>query len=258
MYKGFNLDLQNKKHFDDFSRFYNGFYQKQREEIRIGLKKFIDMSGNLLGEKIMKDWFPNNIRADIFISHSHQDKDLAISFAGWLKQNFKLESFIDSTVWWDANNLLKIIDNEYCKKENGYYDYNRRNYSTSHVHMMLSVSLMRMMDKCECVIFINTPKSYIPSEELNSGMTLSPWIFSEISMAKMLRIQLPERKNIVMDSLATESRDISESSPLIKHQLNIEHLPRLDVATLEKWKNQNNKQGSASLDTLYKLVSQIG
>lgn len=98
MYKGFNLDLQNKKHFDDFSGFYNDFYQKQRKEIRIGLKKFIDMSGNLLGEKIMKDWFPN-IRADIFISHSHQDEDLAISFAGWLKQNFKLESFIDSTVW---------------------------------------------------------------------------------------------------------------------------------------------------------------
>ena len=86
-------------------------------------------------------------------------------------------------------------------------------------------------------------------------MTLSPWIFSEISMAKMLRTQEPKRENIVMDSLATESRDMSESLPPFKHQLNIEHLPRLDVATLEEWKKQNNKQGGASLDTLYKLVS---
>lgn len=254
MYKGFNLDLQNKKYFDEFSRLYNDSYQEQQEEIQIELEKFIDMSGNLSGKKIMEDWFPN-IKADIFISHSHQDEDLAISFAGWLKQNFKLESFIDSTVWGNANNLLKIIDNKYCKQDDGYYNYSKRNYSTSHVHMMLSISLMKMMDKCECVIFINTPKSYIPSKELNNGITLSPWIFSEISMAKMLRIQPPERNNIAKSSLATESRDFSEALE-IEYPLNMDHLYILNVAILQKWKNQNNKQGSASLDTLYNLISQ--
>lgn len=43
-------------------------------------------------------WFPQ-IKADVFISHSHSDEKLAIIFAGWLYNAFGLTAFIDSCVW---------------------------------------------------------------------------------------------------------------------------------------------------------------
>ena len=59
------------------------------------------------------NWFPQ-IKADIFISHSHKDKGLALALAGWLEETFGLTAFIDSCVWGYANKLLKMIDDEYC------------------------------------------------------------------------------------------------------------------------------------------------
>ena len=55
------------------------------------------------------------------------------------------------------------------------YDYNKRNYSTSHVHMMLSTALTMMMDEAECVIFLNTPNALSTKDIVHK--TESPWIF---------------------------------------------------------------------------------
>lgn len=50
------------------------------------------------GVAIQDDWFPE-INADIFISHSHGDCDLANGIAGWMNEEFGLRCFIDSNVW---------------------------------------------------------------------------------------------------------------------------------------------------------------
>ena len=45
-----------------------------------------------------------------------------------------------------SNDLLRRIDENYCRHSNGIsFDYNKRNYSTSHVHMMLSIALSKML-----------------------------------------------------------------------------------------------------------------
>lgn len=67
---------------------------------------------------------------------------------------FGLEAFIDSCSWGYCDDLLNKIDKKYCydsKKKT--YDYHLRNYTTSHVHMMLSTALAEMMDNTECIIF---------------------------------------------------------------------------------------------------------
>ncbi len=43
----------------------------------------------------MDNWFPS-IKSDIFLSHSHKDEDTALKIAGYLKNNHKLEVFVDS------------------------------------------------------------------------------------------------------------------------------------------------------------------
>lgn len=52
-------------------------------------------------------WFPK-INADIFLSHSHKDEKLIIAFAGWLKDTFNLDVFIDSCIWGYSNDLQKL------------------------------------------------------------------------------------------------------------------------------------------------------
>ena len=69
----------------------------------------------LNGNKIQIDWFPQ-ISADIFISHSHDDEDLANAFAGWLYDEFKLTSFIDSNAWGYVDELLTLFNKEYSQR----------------------------------------------------------------------------------------------------------------------------------------------
>lgn len=149
MYRGYNLTdatfTQNALNYQYGKNLYEDF----QKTIRPSLESYIIDNGILDAEEIQKDWFPE-VNAHIFISHSHKDKDLAIALAGWLRYKFGLDAFIDSCVWGYANDLLKILDDEYCKHSHSdLYDYNKRNYSTSHVHMLLMAALNKMIDKTE-------------------------------------------------------------------------------------------------------------
>lgn len=74
------------------------------------------------------------------------------------------------------------------------YDYNKRNYSTSHVYMMLSMALTKMMDKAELVIFMGTENSIQPVSQTISQTTKSPWIYSELVMTNLIRKKVPNRR----------------------------------------------------------------
>lgn len=136
------------------------------------------------GKSISEEWFPTE-KYDVFLSHSHKDLEKVLAFAGWLVCTFDLKCFVDSCTWDYCDNLLKQIDDKYCKNEHSNtYSYTKRNYSTSHVHMMLSIALSKVMDLSECVMFINTPHSISVKKnfgDLQKGKnckqsTASPWI----------------------------------------------------------------------------------
>jgi hypothetical protein len=163
MYCGFELKLKDSfcnKIKQDHFKFGKCLYSSQKVLVKNTLDEFFTKDGYLNAEKMQENWFPS-LDADIFISHSHRDEELAISLAGWLNEKLNIKSvFIDSCVWGYANDLLKSIDNEYCKnKFSETYDYEKRNISTSHVHMMLSTALSKMLDNSECCFFLHTPAS---------------------------------------------------------------------------------------------------
>lgn len=271
MYQKFNLDLQknpNNQFIQNLKLNYKEsglkLFKKHRNIIKLDLEEFENMEGQLSGNQIIREWFPN-IKADIFLLHSHQDEDFVIGFAGWLYENFGLTSFIDSTVWGYTNDLLKIIDDKYSLSsgfsDSKTYNYKKRNYSTSHVHMMLSTSLMNMIDRCECIIFVNTPRSFTPSTDIkNKGITLSPWIFSEILMSEMLRIRKPSRLEISMESarVPIESRkDISESLQ-VGYDITMDHLTPLSILQLLKWESEKKYEKyerEKNLDNLYRIAT---
>jgi hypothetical protein len=160
MYRGFNLNLNwNSKNDDQFYNSGKKLFQSNEATVKETLKGFALNDGTLDGTKIQSNWFPK-VQADIFISHSHKDQKRAIALAGWLFDTYGIKAFIDSCIWGYADDLLKLIDKKHCyKKETNTFDYNLRNYSTSHVHMILSTTLTMMIDNSECLFFLNTPNS---------------------------------------------------------------------------------------------------
>ena len=50
------------------------------------------------GSTLVGEWF-KVLKSDIFISHSHNDRKLALIFAGWLKDRIGLNVFVDEMIW---------------------------------------------------------------------------------------------------------------------------------------------------------------
>ena len=257
MYRGFNLSLVKLDFGKDYFRYYKigkTSIKQSKESIEETIGSFVGVDGSLDGSKMQANWFPQ-IKADVFISHSHKDLKLAIALAGWLNETFGLTAFIDSCVWGYADDLIRLIDNKYCRKGSRLYNYEKRNYSTSHVHTMLSVALTQMIDNTECLFFLNTPNSLTPNTIIEK--TESPWIYSEIVMSRLIRENPPERMksrslNESQKPLAAERENIP-----ISYDLSVDHLTAIDVKTLLAWKydyRNSPEPEEIALDTLYKLT----
>jgi hypothetical protein len=249
MYRGFNVRLGTLSE-ENFLKG-NPQFETNKRQVKTDLQKFITLTGNLDGSMMEKEWFPN-VKADIFISHSHDDEKEAIKLAGWIKDSFNLDCFIDSCVWESGDDLIKMIDNEYCRSEGDItYNYKRRNLSTSHVHMMLSTALAKMIDRAECLFFLNTPNSVSTSEIISK--TVSPWIYSEIAISQLVRKPLKFHRDRELVKSFSESRKFA--IPIV-YDLGLKGFSGLDSEDLRnwhrKWKNGSIPKGN-SLDYLYDL-----
>lgn len=214
-------------------------------------------SGDLVASKLMSTWFPQ-VNAHVFISHSHRDNEDVLGLAGWLKDKFGLDAFVDSSAWGYADTLLKKIDKEYCYKEDTKtYDYGRRNLSTAHVHMMLTSALMRLIDSTECVFFLNTPNSTTTDKHLSEQTTESPWLYSELLITSLIRSRSRKshRKGKVIAKALREDSAALESMN-IEYEADTSHLLPLSMTDLTAWAVVNPeaaRNSAASLDTLYDL-----
>ena len=195
----------------------------------------------------MSSWFPQ-IKSQIFISHSHADERKVITLAGYLYDKFGLKSFIDSCIWHYSIDLLKEIDNRFCGNgRSGSYSYEKRNYSTSHVHMMLSISLMKMMDQTECMLFIDTPNSLNTEEIIDA--TNSPWIFAEIAMSQSLR------RKTIESHRKRSMREATENFNNIAYKLDTLHLKEITPYIWKKWNDGFSREGGGhGLDSLYSIL----
>ncbi|MCP1188030.1 toll/interleukin-1 receptor domain-containing protein [Priestia flexa] len=243
MFVGF--ELKTEESFIDYLEIGKKHYDNSKRQVYEKLSQFLSKDGSIDGTAMQNHWFPM-IDTDIFISHSHANKDKAIALAGWLKKEFDLDVFIDSCVWGFANDLLLSIDNEYCRNvDDTFYVYEKRNYSTSHVHMMLSTALNMMIDNCECIMFLNTPES-IESEDVIKR-TKSPWIYSEIAISKLIRRKKPNREKVLLEKSVFASKEL-----IIKYDVETEHLIDLTGRDLNVWKSiYHDNKHFHPLDILY-------
>lgn len=249
MYTAYNLKLKK----DDFinSEYYMKLGSQRlkhlKQEAKVELEKCILPDGSIDGTSLSDEWF-QKIQSDVFISHSHNDEDLAFTLAGWLKNTFDLNVFMDEVIWGSADELLRAIDNKYCwQSQSETYNYKKRNLTTSHIHAMLSTSIYSVMDKTEVVLFLNTEESVPKIENVlqeDSSYTLSPWIYEEIIATKLLRVKdwKEYRNNTMLEhSFRTDSVD---DIPKIRYTIPLNHLNELNINILHLWEKQYQEHSS--------------
>lgn len=241
MFVGFKINNFGFVGDSDMNFFYDkglSMYENMEEQIKEKLS-FMEKENTVLdASQIQGDWFPQ-IEADVFISHSHQDKKLAIALAGWLKDCFGLTAFIDSCVWGYCDDLLKIIDEKYCKNsQSNTYNYNKRNVSTGIVHIMLMNALTKMIDNTECLFFMDTDSS-VPIKDNIENRTYSPWIFGELETSRIIRRIKPDRLDRQMICDTKYFSEINESIRA-SFPLNMEYLIDVSCTDLKNWKNNCN------------------
>lgn len=252
MYRGFNTTIKtyDEHHYQIGLRLFN----EMRNSTIKQLDKYVGINGVINGFELEDDWF-GEIDSHIFISHSHKDEKLAIALAGYLFKNHGIKSFVDSCVWGYSNDLLKQIDNKYCKNDNSNtYNYDIRNFSTSHVHMMLSAALNKMIEKSEILFLINSPNSIETSDILNE--TYSPWIYSEILISKLIEKKIPLRH--LYEGLEGRIKTFSKAEKLneslkIKYKLDLDHLIDLSEQEIINWGVMPSSSPENALDILYHL-----
>ena len=190
MFRGFNLK--------DFSTDMFGnhlpYYVKKGEDLcadytnktKKDLSDFKIKSCEILSASAIKDvWFPvYEDKFDIFISHSHDDEKLAYAIAGYINEVFGLNCFVDGKIWSSADGLLFELD-QLNQPRTTTFDYKKRNFSTSEIHSLLMIAIMQMINNCECLFFLNTPKS-LSIDVTEKKLSESPWLFIEIGISKLI------------------------------------------------------------------------
>ena len=250
MYKGYNLQgkITKDEIFWKYHQIGVKMFQDNLKKLGDTFTTFVENDGSIDGTKMQENWFPE-YDFDVFISHSHDDEDLAIFLSGYLKKH-GITSFVDSCLWGYSNDLLKEIDYTYSwfDKKRTIYSYDKVNYSSSHIHMMLANALAMMIDKSECFIFLNTPNSVDPFLEMDK--TKSPWIYSEIVISKLIEKKKPSRTIRITETYSNFS---GEENLVIKYNLDLSHLIKLDFSSFFKnWGNKKFASKGDALDSLYK------
>lgn len=262
MYKGYNLSITNREFGAMFSTNsvvgawmlmsyasqgkakFNQYQQEASKQLRA--LNFSTTSKILDGNEIEEVWFPK-IDSQVFISHSHNDADLAFALSGWLKAKFGVSSFIDSAVWGYRGDLISKLTHGL-----GPIDAQKM---VEHVDCMLVKSLMQMIDQCECLIFLNTPNSICAQGVL--AKTLSPWLFYELNVSRYIRLNVPLRHLLRKSAETNESVLNSQEnfSRKIAHSVRVNHLMSLDARMLREWeRSASGLKDEAALDKLYVLT----
>lgn len=235
----------------------------------IDLNIFRAVNGDISAKSLADNLFPEK-KPHVFISHSSKDVNMAIRFANSLYDKYGIVSFIDSQLWGHIDYALKEMHELYCKIPNSSsYYYSKSNNLLSHMHAILSMALMRVMDNADCVIFIESENSihnYMEESEINpfntiekKSETLSPWISSEVSFANSLRVnghqdrKLSERAGLESDSVNESiEKNANDSMPSIIHGIDLTNFIEVSDNGFCESMSLNRSTPIRSLDMIYR------
>ncbi|MCQ2630143.1 toll/interleukin-1 receptor domain-containing protein [Helicobacter pylori] len=159
----------------------------------------IVLKRNEIKEAFFSPFKPQLKNAQVFLSHSHVDKNEALKVKGYLEEDLDAECvFIDSLFWDYKDDVLNKLA-EYAE-----YDDNDISVIKDAFTLILRESLQDMIEKCPYFVFLQSKNSV--SNQGLSQITYSAWIYEELRIAHSISSE--SRLTIVMESFQV-SHDIS-------------------------------------------------
>ncbi|ACX99876.1 toll/interleukin-1 receptor domain-containing protein [Helicobacter pylori] len=158
----------------------------------------IILNHNKIKEAFFSPFKPQLENAQVFLSHSHADKDETLKVKGYLESETNRRVFIDSLFWDYKDDVL----NKLAK-------YDDISGIEDAFTLILRESLEDMIKKCPYFVFLQSDNSV--SDQGLSQITYSAWIYEELKIAHS--ISSKSHLTIVMESFQV-SHDIS---PFLEH-----------------------------------------
>ncbi|MGL2695759.1 TIR domain protein [Helicobacter pylori] len=134
----------------------------------------IVLNHNKIKEAFFSPFKPQLKSAQVFLSHSHADKNKALKVKGYLESKTNHKVFVDSLFWDYKDDVLNKLAE--------YDDISRIKDAFT---LILRESLEDMIKKCPYFVFLQSKNSVSLNQDLLS-ITYSAWIYEELKIANSL------------------------------------------------------------------------
>ncbi|WRB57170.1 toll/interleukin-1 receptor domain-containing protein [Helicobacter pylori] len=135
----------------------------------------IILNHNKIKEAFFSPFKPQLKNAQVFLSHSHADKNKALKVKNYLEEDLDAECvFIDSLFWDYKDNIVKEMSK-----------YDNTSKIKDAFTLILRESLQDMIEKCPYFVFLQSNNSVSFNQDL-SCITYSAWIYEELKIAHSL------------------------------------------------------------------------
>ncbi len=139
----------------------------------------IILNHNKIKEAFFSPFKPQLKNAQVFLSHSHADKNKALKVKNYLEEDLDAECvFIDSLFWDYKDNIVKEMSK-----------YDNTSKIEDAFTLILRESLQDMIEKCPYFVFLQSNNSV--SNQGLSCITYSAWIYEELKIAHSIRESRP-------------------------------------------------------------------
>ncbi|WP_033588730.1 TIR domain-containing protein [Helicobacter pylori] len=147
----------------------------------------IVLNHNKIKEAFFSPFKPQLKSAQVFLSHSHADKNKALKVKNYLEEYLDAECvFIDSLFWDYKDDVLNKLA-----------EYDDISGIEDAFTLILRESLECMIKKCPYFVFLQSKNSVSLNQDL-LGITYSAWIYEELKIAHSISSE--SRLTIVMES----------------------------------------------------------
>ncbi|WP_208368633.1 toll/interleukin-1 receptor domain-containing protein [Helicobacter pylori] len=131
----------------------------------------IILNHNRIKKAFFSPFKPQLKNAQVFLSHSHADRNKALEVKDYLKNQTKRKVFVDSLFWDYKDDVLNELA-----------EYDDISKIEDAFTLILRESLQDMIEKCPYFVFLQSKNSVSLNQDL-SRITYSAWIYEELKIA---------------------------------------------------------------------------
>ncbi|WP_181230401.1 TIR domain protein [Helicobacter pylori] len=183
--KAFKVDLDSSENQNIILKPSARYFNNQAHQVNEAVKKIhklienaqysnngIILNHNKIKEAFFSPFKPQLKSAQMFLSHSHADKNKALKVKGYLEEYLDAECvFIDSLFWDYKDDVLNKLA-----------EYDDTSKIEDAFTLILRESLEYMIKKCPYFVFLQSKNSVSLNQDL-LGITYSAWIYEELKIA---------------------------------------------------------------------------